>query len=99
MASTVNSVVMEASALERKKMRYPVMTEKHLADRWQVSLHTLRHWRLDGGGPVWHKLFRHVRYHEVDVLEFEQRSAQFSALRRFHTVDTGVGRAGAGTLA
>ncbi|MCS6767001.1 MAG: helix-turn-helix domain-containing protein [Candidatus Protistobacter heckmanni] len=52
------------------------MTEKHLADRWQVSLKTLRRWRLDGEGPVWHKLFRHVRYHEADILEFERRSAQ-----------------------
>lgn len=43
-------------------MHYPVMTEKHVADRWQVSLKTLRRWRLDGEGPVWHKLFRHVRY-------------------------------------
>lgn len=42
-------------------MHYPVMTEKHLADRWQVSLKTLRRWRLDGEGPVWHKLFRHGR--------------------------------------
>ena len=57
-------------------MHYPVMTEKHLADRWQVSLKTLRRWRLDGAGPVWHKLFRHVRYHEVDVLDFERRNAQ-----------------------
>ena len=57
-------------------MHYPVMTEKHLADRWQVSLKTLRRWRLDGEGPVWHKLFRQVRYHDADVLEFEQRSAQ-----------------------
>lgn len=57
-------------------MHYPVMTEKHLADRWQVSLKTLRRWRLDGEGPVWHKLFRHVRYHEADILEFEHRSAQ-----------------------
>ncbi len=57
-------------------MRYPVMTEKHLAERWQVSLKTLRRWRLDGEGPVWHKLFRHVRYHEADILEFERRSAQ-----------------------
>ena len=57
-------------------MHYPVMTEKHVADRWQVSLKTLRRWRLDGEGPVWHKLFRHVRYHEVDVLEFERVSAQ-----------------------
>ncbi|MFN3377360.1 MAG: helix-turn-helix domain-containing protein [Burkholderiaceae bacterium] len=57
-------------------MHYPVMTEKHLADRWQVSLKTLRRWRLDNEGPVWYKLFRHVRYHEADILEFERRSAQ-----------------------
>ena len=72
----MNSVVKESSILEKKKMHYPVMTEKHLADRWQVSLKTLRRWRLDGEGPVWHKLFRQVRYHDADVLEFEQRSAQ-----------------------
>lgn len=57
-------------------MHYPVMTEKYLADRWQVSLKTLRRWRLDGKGPAWHKLFRHVRYHDADILEFERRSAQ-----------------------
>ncbi len=57
-------------------MHYPVMTEKQVADRWQVSLKTLRRWRLDGEGPVWHKLFRHVRYHETDVLEFEHSSSQ-----------------------
>ncbi len=57
-------------------MRYPVMTEKHVADRWQVSLKTLRRWRLDGEGPIWHKLFRHVRYREADVLEFERCGAQ-----------------------
>ncbi len=63
------------SGLE-KKMRYPVMTEKHVADRWQISLKTLRRWRLDGEGPVYYKLFRHVRYHEADVLEFERRGAR-----------------------
>ena len=57
-------------------MHYPVMTEKHLADRWQLSLKTLQRWRLNGEGPLWHKLFCHVRYHEADILEFEQRSAQ-----------------------
>ncbi len=25
---------------------------------------------------MWHKLFRQVRYHDADILEFEQRSAQ-----------------------
>jgi|GEM_PF-2508028 len=57
-------------------MHYPVMTEKHVADRWQVSLKALRRWRLNGEGPVWHKLFRQARYHDADILEFEQRSAQ-----------------------
>lgn len=64
------------SSVQEKEMHYPVMTEKHPADRWQVSLKTLRRWRLDGEGPVWHKLFRQVRYHDADVLKFEQRSAQ-----------------------
>jgi len=57
-------------------MHYPVMTEKHVADRWQVSLKTLRRWRLDGDGPAWHKLFRHVQHYEADVLDFEHGSAQ-----------------------
>ena len=37
-------------------MHYPVMTERQLAFRWKISLKTLRRWRLDGEGPVWHKL-------------------------------------------
>lgn len=68
---------MGSSVLEKKKKHYPVMTEKYLADRWQVSFKTLRRWRLDGDGPVRHKLFRHVRYHEADILEFEHRSSQY----------------------
>lgn len=42
----------------------------------KLSLKTLRRWRLDGEGPVWHKLFHHVRYHEADILEFEHQGAQ-----------------------
>lgn len=57
-------------------MHYPVMTEKQIAARWKISLKTLRRWRLDGEGPVWHKLFHHVRYHEADILEFERQGAQ-----------------------
>ena len=33
-------------------MHYPVMTEKHLADCWQVSLKTLRRWRVPGMHPL-----------------------------------------------
>lgn len=57
-------------------MHYPVMTEKHLADRWQVSLKTLRRWRSDNEGPILHKLFHHVRNHEADILELERQSVQ-----------------------
>lgn len=57
-------------------MHYPVMTERKVAFRWKISLKTLRRWRLDGEGPIWHKLFQHVRYHEADILEFERQSAQ-----------------------
>lgn len=66
---------MGASVLE-KKMHYPVMTERQVAFRWKISLKTLRRWRLDGEGPIWHKLFQHVRYHEADIFEFERQSAQ-----------------------
>jgi hypothetical protein len=65
LASSLNSVVME-STVQEEKMHCPVVTEKHLADRWQVSLKTLRRWRLDGEGPVWHKLFRQVAYDSVE---------------------------------
>ena len=57
-------------------MHYPMMTERQLAFRWKISLKTLRRWRLDGEGPIWHKLFQHVRYHEADVLEFERVGAK-----------------------
>jgi hypothetical protein len=54
------------ASLSEKKMHYPVMTERQLALRWKISLKTLRRWRLDGEGPIWHKLFQHVRYHVDD---------------------------------
>lgn len=57
-------------------MHYPVMNERQIAARWKISLKTLRRWRHDGEGPVWHKLFQHVRYHEADILEFERQGAQ-----------------------
>ncbi len=57
-------------------MHYPVMTERQVAALWKISLKTLRRWRLDNEGPIWHKLFHHVRYHEADILEFERQSAQ-----------------------
>lgn len=57
-------------------MHHLVMTEKHLADRWQVSFNTLRRWRSDNEGLVLHKLFHHVRNYEADIFELERQNAQ-----------------------
>ena len=57
-------------------MRYPIMTEQQLADRWNISTKTLRRWRQEKIGPKWWKLSRHVRYHEEDILAFEIASTQ-----------------------
>ena len=67
---------MATFALEMQ-MRYPVLSEDQLASRWRISVKTLRRWRASDEGPRWHKLFKRVRYHEADVLEFEMRGAQF----------------------
>jgi len=57
-------------------MRYPIMTEQQLADRWNVSTKTLQRWRQEKIGPKWWKLSRHVRYHEADIIAFEIASTQ-----------------------
>jgi hypothetical protein len=36
----------------------------------------MRRWQLDGDGTMRHQLFRQVRYHDADIIEFVQRSAQ-----------------------
>ena len=61
---------------EETQIHYPVMTEQQVAARWKVSLKTMRRWRQDKVGSAWHKFFRHVCYHEADVYDFEQQSAQ-----------------------
>lgn len=49
------------SSVQEKKMHYPVMTEKQVADRWQVSLKTLRRWRSDNEVPTYATLSALVR--------------------------------------
>jgi hypothetical protein len=72
---------LEAS-VQAEEMHYPVMTEKHVADLWQISLKTLRRWRLNNEGPVWHKLFRH-RSQEAHLLDaVVQRAVRVLRLHR-----------------
>ena len=57
-------------------MQYPVLTELQLATKWNISKKTLGHWRATNQGPTWYKLFRHIRYREIDVIGFERRSTE-----------------------
>jgi len=57
-------------------MHYPIITEQQLAERWKVSVKTLRRWRQAKTGPKWWKLSKNVRYHEVDIDAYEFASSQ-----------------------
>ena len=63
-------------------MHYPVMTEKHLAERWQVSLKTLQRWRSEGRGPRYLKLSKRVGYPVDAVIEFERDALHDSTSER-----------------
>ncbi len=55
-------------------MHYPILLETELANRWKLSVKTLRTWRQRNVGPRWYTLGRHVRYHVADVLEYEAKA-------------------------
>lgn len=52
-----------------KTMHYPILTELQLATKWNISNKTLGRWRATNQGPTWYKLFRHIRYREIAVID------------------------------
>lgn len=44
-----------------------IMTPTEVADYLRVSPSTLRYWRIDGRGPGWRRVGKHVRYTRADV--------------------------------
>ena len=57
-----------------------MITELELADRWDVSRHTLRRWRAERRGPIYVRLGgRHIRYLVSDVEAFELESRGVAA--------------------
>ncbi len=59
----------------------PLMTEKDAAIYLNMAVPTLRKWRVQGGGPVFLKLSRAVRYDvaDLDAWIAERRRASTSA--------------------
>lgn len=49
------------------------LTTGDVAKRWSMSPRSLEGWRDQGIGPTYHKIGSRVRYHIVDIEEFERR--------------------------
>jgi predicted DNA-binding transcriptional regulator AlpA len=47
------------------------LTESEVAERTQISLATLRRWRLERRGPLFHKFGSLVRYAEDELVRWE----------------------------
>jgi hypothetical protein len=54
------------------------LNEQQLAERFNVSVKTIRKWRLSGGGPRYRKFGSAVRYALADVETFEEGCARKS---------------------
>jgi predicted site-specific integrase-resolvase len=54
------------------------LTQRELAERWQVSEACLERWRTEGRGPVYMKLIGRVVYRLEDIEAFERASLRAS---------------------
>jgi hypothetical protein len=48
------------------------LTEVEVAERTQISLKTLRRWRLERRGPAYRKFGSLVRYGETELVQWEE---------------------------
>ncbi len=55
-----------------------LIDERALAQRWSISLKTLRNWRVSGCGPAFRKIGRSVRYAMPDIVQFENDKRRLS---------------------
>lgn len=53
-------------------MSRPFFSTAQLADRWQMKQITLRHWRLYGKGPQFHKMGGSIRYYVDEIEKYEK---------------------------
>ncbi len=52
-----------------------IYTTTDMAERYAVSIETVRKWRATGAGPRAIKAGKHVRYRGADVLAWEEANA------------------------
>jgi hypothetical protein len=54
------------------------LTEKQLANRWNISVKAVQRWRVVGQGPKWMKFGAAVRYSLAEVESIEAASLRSS---------------------
>jgi predicted DNA-binding transcriptional regulator AlpA len=54
------------------------LTEKQLAERWNISVKAIQRWRVVGQGPKWMKFGSAVRYPLAEVEKLEAASLRSS---------------------
>ncbi len=55
-------------------MKEPLLKDTETAKRLNVSVFTLRNWRVDGKGPKWVTLGRAVRYRPEDLEQYIEQN-------------------------
>lgn len=73
------SLIVEKADIGVPKETKPFLTEKQLAERWQISENTLSGWRVAGKGPAHYKFEGKLLYATEELLEYEK------SCRRLHT--------------
>lgn len=68
LAKTIKGVIVTAQISERTEQ---FLTMSELCERLDISLPTLRRWRLAGKDPRAFKIGQTVRYRLTDVIEWE----------------------------
>lgn len=58
------------------------LNESELADRWGISVKTLRRWRQEQLGPVFCKFGARISYLIAEIEAYERRVSRFSTSAR-----------------
>ncbi|HCE07066.1 MAG TPA: DNA-binding protein [Oxalobacteraceae bacterium] len=53
-----------------------LLDEKQVSKIINISVRTLQHYRLTGGGPVYFRIGKHVRYHPDMLIKFIMNCAR-----------------------
>ena len=62
------------------------LNQAELAERWNISIHTLSRWRMLGHPPNYLKIGTRVVYREDEILAYEEKHIHCSTSSKVHDV-------------